>query len=275
MAIIRIGSESLETGEKYLKSLYEESDRNFRILLSLLSSYWQSTVDGPFYARELKSMAIELSRVRLMMSEIRADIDWRTTRTEFLHQFVTSMLFSDSFGSPDLQKSDVEFRSFLENLVKAYFKGSTPISLQEILSSIIGSEITIKENFELAKIPGSSYDISDQFGFSIDVNISNPSDMNSFLLDRNVKILLSTIRPAHTLYKLRFVINDALGGNTPPTRNPFTDISTNKISDSFQFMIASYSYEDFRKFVSGVYGVDPSGSRKSHPVFGEDHTGEF
>lgn len=275
MPVIRLGSSNTDTGESYLSSLNKESEKNFRIILSLLSSYWQSTIDGPNYAREIKSVAIELSRIRLAMNEVQSDVDWRTTRTEFLHQFVTSFLFPERFGAPDLQKSDVDFRFFLSELVKIYFKGSIPDSIQKVMELLTDQKVVIRENFKQARNPGSGFDISDEFGFSIDILLPDPGSLNSFLLDKNVRILLSIIRPSHTLYKLRLILQDEWEGTGPTTSNNGSDLFSNKMQDSYKWDFSTYNYEDFRKQVLGVERIDELGFKKSYSIFSESHDDDF
>jgi hypothetical protein len=209
------------------------------------------------------------------MEDIQADIDWRTTRTEFLYQFVTSFLFPDRFGVPDLQKTDVDFRFFLSELVKIYFKGSIPESISKVLELLTDQKVIVRENFKLGRKPGSGFDISDEFGFSLDIILPDPGSMDTFLTDKNVRILLSIIRPAHTLYKLRFILQDGWIGTGPVTLNPGTENVSSKIQDSYGWDLSNYGYEDFRKLVLGVEGIDDLGFKKSKSVTSESHDDDF
>ncbi len=276
MAIVRYNLNAFEAGEEYLSRLDQEAGVNFKILLSLLSSYYQSTVDGPQYARELKAMAIELARVRLSLEEIKQDTDFATTRTEFLYQTVTSVLFPKKDGAPDLRKGDVEFREFLREIVKIYFAGSIPDSIKkgvELLTD--GADVRVRANFEEARRPGSGFDISDQFGFAIDILLASPGQIDVFLAEKNIRILLAIIRPAHTLYTLKFILEDFYTGPGPEPRNPPSNVQTNKVRESSKFNIQQYGYEDFRRFVEGVKGIDTLGSKVFVPVKGEPHDGDF
>jgi len=268
MAIIRANFNSYEEGEEYLTRLDAESARNFKLLLSLLSSYWQSSIDGPSYAREIKAMAIALARIRLALEDVQLDQSYATTRTEFLHQMLTSSLFPNPEGAPDLEKTDVEFRTFLNEIVKIYFAGSVPASVQRAVELVTDGEVVVRENFREARKPGSGYDISDEFGLSVDVVLPSPGSIDVFLADRNVRIVLALVRPAHTLFSVKYVLKDSYLGRR-------TSSHKGKVSDSFQFVLSNYSYEDFRKFVEGVAGVDEGGFKKAVDVVGEDHTADF
>jgi hypothetical protein len=270
MAIIRVNQNVEESGEEYENRLIIAADEEFRILLRLLSSYWQSTIDGPNYARELKAMAVAIARIKMSLGDIQNDTYYTATRTEFLYQVVTSIVFPNpqTDGVPDLQKTDLDFRSFLQSVILLYFKGSIPDSVQSAVELITGGSVVIREAFKEARNHGSGYDISDEFGFEVDVLLPNPGSIDLFLADKNIRILLNIIRPAHTLYRMRYILQDSYIGNQTKT-NP------SKVLDSFSFDLSNYGYEDFRKFFGGVYGVDPGGHMKPVNVVGEDHSGDF
>jgi hypothetical protein len=258
-------------GEEYINRLQSEAERSFRILLSLLSSYWQSTIDGPNYARELKAVAIELSRLRLALEDIQQDVNYATTRTEFLYQVVTSTLFPQPSGAPNLNKSDEDFRQFLLQIIKIYYAGSIPDSLSKVVQLVTNEQVVIHENFLEARRSGSGYDISDQFGFSVDIILNSPGQIDVFTANRNIRLLFSIIRPAHTLYKLKFILQDTYLGS----RHTNLNIQTNKIRDENRWIFSDYRYEDFRKFVEGVQGVDPFGSKRTISIVNEDHSDDF
>ena len=267
MAIVRANLNAYEDGEEYLTRLSQEADTDFRVFLAMLSSYWRTTVDGPNYAREMKAMAIAMARVRVAMDDIRSDVDYRTTRGEFLYQVLTSMLFPGEAADPGY--ADIDFADFLRQLVKVYFKGSVPASVQKAVELVTGGmQVLLTENFKEARKTGSGFDISDEFTFNVDVFLPSPGSIDVFLAEKNVRILLGLIRPAHTLYRLKFVLQDEYVGNK-------TDLQPSKVVDSFGFDLSNYGYEDFRKFVDGVHGLDPLGTKKLVHIKGEVHTGEF
>ena len=271
MAVVRYNFNAFETGEEYYSRLQTESDRSFKILLSLLSSYWQSSIQGPNYTNELKAIAIEVSRLRLLLEDTQQDNDYRTTRTEYLYQVITSLLFSSSTGFPDLGLSDEDFRNFLLQVIKIFFAGSIPQSMQQAVELVTGGAVTVRENFIIAKQPGSGFDISDQFGFSIDIIMSSPNQFNEFMADKNSRLLLALMRPAHTLYKIKYILQDSYLGTQPPTANPPSDLRNTKILDQLKSVMNSYSYEDFRKFYEGVNGIDKFGAQKPIQIVGELH----
>ncbi|MGW8179811.1 MAG: hypothetical protein ACWGQW_13785, partial [bacterium] len=126
-----------------------------------------------------------------------------------------------------------------------------------------------------ARKPGSAFDISDQFGFGVDVFLEDPGSIDVFLADRNIRILLNIIRPAHTLFRLRFILGDEYVGNQDPNSTSDSTGLNAKILDSLSSVISSYDYEDFRKYVEGVAGIDDLGVKKSKSVIAENHSGDF
>lgn len=274
MAIVRINFNTFEDGEEYKIRLADEANRNLKIFFTLLSSYWQSTIDGPNYAREVKAMSIELARLRLALEEIRTDTFYASTRSEFLFQVLTQALFPKR--APDLRVSDLDYRSFLLQVLDIYFKGSIPDSMKRAVQLLVGNaEVVITENYLEARKPGSGFDISDQFGFGVDVILQSPGDVDAFLAERNIRLLLNVIRPAHTLFRLRFVLGDEFFGNEDPDESSDATGFNAKIVDSFDFVLDCYDYEDFRRFVEGVDGIDYLGVKKSKNVVAEDHSSDF
>lgn len=274
MAIVRINFNTFEDGEEYRFRLADEANRNLKVFFTLLSSYWQSTIDGPNYARELKAMSIELARLRLALDDIRRDTYYASTRSEFLYQVLTQALFPKRIPSPGLD--DLDFRDFLLKVLEIYFKGSIPDSMKAAVQLLVGdSEVVITEYFLEARKPGSGFDISDQFGFGVDVIMGSPGDVDVFLADRNIRLLLNIIRPAHTLFRLRYVIGDEFLGNQDPDQPSDATGFNAKVLDSFDFVLDCYDYEDFRRFVEGVEGVDLLGVKRPKSVVAEDHSGDF
>jgi len=266
MAIVRNNFNSYEAGEEWLARIDVESQRNFKIITSLLSDYWKSSIDGPMYAREVKAMALSISRLRLSLEDIQIDQSYSTTRTEFLYQVLTSTLFPN--GAPDLEKSDIEFRDFLNEIIRVYFDGSIPQSIQKSVELITGGQVIVRENFLDGRKKGSGYDISDEFGITIDVILANAGSINTILAEKNIRILFAIIRPAHTLYTLKFILRDVYLGKR-------TQSHPQKISDTFRSILSSYSYDDFRKFSEGVSGVDRKGFKKAVSIIGEDHSSDY
>ena len=280
MAIVRVNQNIFETGEEYNNRLLTESQREFNILLSLLSSYFQSKIDGPNYTRELKAMAIALARIRLTLSDIQNDTYFSATRGEYLWQVLTVMLFPETFGksgggSPTIDQSDIQFRTFLQQLVAIYFKGSITPSIQKAVELVTGGTVIVRQNYLEARKPASGLDISDEFGFEVDIFLPFVNDVDIFLADKNIRLLLQIIRPAHTIYILKYILQDIYTGQQQPPGPNGISPQPNKITDSFTFTLTNYSYEDFRKFVLGIEGLDTAGFKHAVQVTNEDHSSDF
>lgn len=272
MSLIRINFNTFEDGEEYKVRLTDEANRNLKIFFTLLSSYWLSVIDGPNYARELKAVSIELARLRLALDDVRSDTYYTNTRSEFLFQVLGDAIFPVNATAPDPHLDDLDFRDFLNKILSIYFRGSIPKSMQDAVELLVGknAEVRIIEYFLEARKPGSGFDISDQFGFGVDIILGSPSDVDVFLADRNIRLLLNIIRPAHTLFRLRFILRDEWIGQQNPAIGKFA-----KITDSLSWVLSNYGYEDFRKFVEGIDGVDLLGAKKLKHVTAESHSADF
>ncbi len=256
---------ALVGGEEYAARLEGESQRNFSILLMLLSSYWKSTIDGPNYARALKAVASSIGEIRLALDGVYRDNDHSATRAEYLHQVVTAMAFPD--GAPVTGMSDQDFRDFLNSLIATYFCGSIPDAVRDSMTLVTEGNVVLRESFR------NSSDPVDEFSFDVDVLLDGPGVPNQLSVDGSSHVVLQIVRPAHTLFRLRYILRDFYEGqfSAPSHLGP----AVPKIVDVPRSSVSNYSYEDFRKFVYGVKGVDAGGWKKSYLIEAEDHSSDF
>ena len=260
--MIKIDDTYRYRNQQYLVKLNEESNINFQILINLLSSYWKSTIEGPEYTKHLKALAIELARIRITLSNIFTDIEYKSTRTEFLYQTLTYLMMKNK--SINTAMSDVEFRDFLVNLLKVYFKGSIPSSIKSAVELITNSEVVITEKFN-----DKNSDISSEFEFDVSIKINNVSE--GIMSDFSVKTILDIIRPAHTIYRVMFILNDEYIGASEKDGCSYSD----SVIDSLDYKLDAYSYEDFRMNNLGIKGVDELGRKVKKTVINEDHSSDF
>jgi hypothetical protein len=170
---------------------------------------------------------------------------------------------------PSTGQADIDFRAFLQKVLAIYFQGSIPKSMASVAALFAnGATVVVHENFLESRNKASGLDISDQFGFAIDVILPSPGALDPVLSSKNTRILLDIIRPAHTLYKLKYILQDTYIGQQSTT-------NAAKVLDVLRGTITSYNYEDFRKFVEGVFKIDPLGSKKAVAIVGEIHSGDF
>jgi hypothetical protein len=232
--------------------------------MNLLPSTYISTVSGPNYSVELLAVATELSRIELSLEDVYSDSDFSSTRSEFLYSIIGYLVFLEG-ELPTTTFDDQEFREFLINVIRIYFQGSIPKSLQEAVELLIPTGVSVTENYLLARIANSGYDISDQFGFQVTVDSTTtgfPEDV--FSLDRDIRLLLNLLRPAHTLFQIRYLFRD-----------PYDPNSGSGVLDANRFRMSNYWYEDFRVFPKGLKGRDRLGVKVNVRVTGEDHSGDF
>ncbi len=269
--IIRVpysGINNYMSGEEYTKSLVAEANQQFSIMLSLLSSYWKSSVDGPVYARMMKAMSLEFARMKLAIDSL-ADSSYKSTRTEFLYQTLTSVMFPEDIGIPSTGMSSEGFRDFMVKLLNLYYNGSIPTTISGAVSLLTDGIVQVDEVYRSEGIGG--IDISSQFEIGINVTLKVP-DNSIFNMDHSMRTVLAVIKPAHSIYKLRFIMNDSYDG---VAGYPQFLVETNKIKDVLKVSLSNCYYDDFRKFTAGFKDIDRLGVRTPKWVEKEDHSSEF
>lgn len=245
-------------GQEYNQRLLFRSQAIFNTLLTLLPSNYSSTVQGPNYTLELKAVAVELAKLELALEDVNDDREFSKTRPEFLYSIAGYLLLLNG-RLPPLEFDDEQFRQFLLALVRIYFQGSIPESMVDASKLLISGDITVTENFLLIRQGASGYDISDQFGFQIDVN-GFPADISQ--VDSSLRLILDLIRPAHTLFRLRYIFKDDFLPND----------TVGKILDASRWVLSTYYYEDFRRYWRGVRNRDRLGVKTNQSVTDEDHS---
>lgn len=255
-----------QKGREYNLRLIQRAQTIFGTLLNLLPSNYISAVQGPNYTNELKCVAVELARIELSLEDVDRDRSFATTRSDFLWSIIGYLMFANS-RLPPLQWSDEEFRTFLLNLVAIYFQGSIPKSVRDLTALLLSGDIRVTENFLLIRGGASGYDISDQFGFGIDIVIpaGGGFPVNLFDVDGTLRLLLDIIRPAHTLFRIRYIFQDKY---IPPGPG-------GKIIDAMHWHMSNYYYDDFRRYCAGIRDRDRLGRKTNRIVADEDHSSDY
>jgi len=260
----RLNCSVLQSGREYNHRLIQRAQIIFTTLLNLLPSNWISAVEGPNYTIELKAVALEIARLELALEDVNTDISFTSTRTEFLYTIVGYLVFING-QLPNMVFDDVAFRKFLISAIAIYFKGSIPTAIADMVGLFVQGEFQITENFLIMRQGASGIDISDQFGFNIDIPCEGGFPPAVFEMDATLRQVIDIIRPAHTLYRIRYIFKDAYGPNAPFGR----------IMDAMSWKLADYQYEDLRSYWSGIRDRDRLGKKINHAISAEDHSGDF
>jgi hypothetical protein len=240
----------VEDGKSYQQNLQARSQAILNALINLLPSNYESTVIGPEYTVYMKAMATELSRLTFILDQMADSVSFADVRSEFLWETIGYLVFLNQ-NVPNLEFDDESFRKFLLKIIDIYFKGSTPAAIAEGIALFTDDDFVIRENFQ-----ENIFDISDQFGFFVDLELEAQFPPNLFELDANIRLLLEIIRPAHTLYRLRNIFTDGI------------DI-TDQVKDAFQWDLYNYYYDDIRKYCDGMAGFS---SDTGYILFGTQNT---
>ena len=269
----RLNSTIEQRGKEYSLRLMQRSQTVFTTLLNLLPSNYVSSVQGPNYTQALKAVAVELARLELGLEDVSFDFDFNRTRSDFLWSVIGYLVLVNS-KIPDLGFSDREFRDFFLNLIRIYFQGSVPESMSDVVELFVSGDVTVTEMFLLVRQGASGLDISDQFGFNID-HLAVPGGgfpPDIFAADTAIRQLLDLVRPAHTLYRLRYIFTDEV---FPPPDPNHPEDPFHQILDTMRWRLGIYHYDDFRSYWAGIKDRDRLGRKVNRRVVGEDHSDDF
>jgi hypothetical protein len=253
-------------GKEYNLRILQRAQAIFSTLLRLLPSNYTSTVQGPHYTVECKAVAVELAKIELALEDVSSDVDFTRTRSEFLYGVVGYLCFLNN-RLPSLEFDDDEFRQFLLNLIRVYFQGSVPSAIKDAVGLFLKTDFRVLENFLLIRQGSAGLDISDQFGFQIDIATHNKFPQGIFDLQSSIRVILDIIRPAHTIFQIRFIFTDVYDPNDPN----HTDDTLGHIFDEMRWKLQSYFYEDFRSYWAGLRDIDRLGKKENQAVVGEAH----
>lgn len=253
-----------QSGREYNLRLLQRAQPIFTQLLNLLPSNYVSAVQGPSYTTELKAVAIELARLELALEDVDRDRGFDTTRPEFLYAIVGYLALLNG-RVPGVDFNDAEFRALCVNLIRIYFQGSIPQSMGDVVKLFLDLPLEVRENFLLVRQGASGLDISDQFGFLIDVLTGGSLPLDIFQRDQAVRQLLDIARPAHTLYQLRYVFTDQYLPND----------TYGKVIDAMRWELSTYYYDDVRGYCQGLRDRDRLGRKATQTITAEDHSADF
>lgn len=256
-----------QTGREYQLRLAQRSQAIFTALLNLLASNYVSSIEGPNYTVELKAVAVELARIELALEDVSWDYNFgalpneQSTRSDFIWSIVGYLVLVNN-QIPPLQFSDAAFKQFLLSLITIYFQGSVPKSMADVATLLIHGDVTVTEDFLLVREGATGLDISNEFTFNVDV-IAPPGGgfpPNAMNVDATVRQLLDIVRPAHTLFTIRYIFQDQYLG---------------PILDSMRSSLGIYYYDDFRSYWQGIRNQDRLGRKFNQAVVAEDHSDDF
>ena len=260
-----------QSGKEYNLRLLQRSQAIFTTLLNLLPSSYVSAVQGPNYTIALKAVAVELARIELALEDVNFDYNFALTsqaqtRSDFLYSVIGYLVLVNG-QLPPLQWDDATFRQFLVSLIRIYFQGSVPKSMADVVALFFSGNITVTEDFLLVRKGAAGYDISDEFTFQIDITAPPgggfPPDV--FDNDSATRIILDLVRPAHTLFRIRYIFTDTYIPN---------DVF-HVVLDALRMQLGAYYYEDFRSYWPGIRNRDRLGRKTNQEVVGEDHSNDF
>jgi len=235
----------------------------------LLPSNYVAETNGPWYSLQFQAMAEQLADIQLEVSEIYKDSDWDFTRTDFLWSVLGQMVFpgaTDRSGIPDIS-SDLAYRDFLHQMVVQLLKGATTESMEGGVDALGDDFIsTVLERYLASppRDPNGAYTIKDQFTVDIFIETESggfPGDPT--VTERNARLVLSALKPAHVIYTYSHLFRDAFDQIADDAGGP----------ESWE--IEDYRYDDMRKWCHGFKGITGTGETLSNRTLFSDPSLSF
>lgn len=240
------------SGQAYLTdkdALVQQIMTTFR---SVLPSNYVSQTNGPWYSLQFQAMAEQLAEIQISTTEIYKDSLFDFTRTDFLWQVMGSLVFPDSPGNPGIPTidGDTAYREFLHKMVLLLLEGATKASMEgglEALDPNVVATITERYLETPPRDPNGAFTIDDQF--FVDIFIDG-FPVDPFVLQKNAKLVLSALKPAHVLYGYSNLFRDAFDKIADDTGGLSLDLE-------------SYYYDDLRKWCLGAQHITGTGDTLS------------
>lgn len=251
------------------RSLVEKILETFK---DLLPSNYISQTTGPYYTVQFQAIAEQLAILQITIQEIFKDLSFDFTRSEFLYQFIGSLVFPDvdETGFPELE-GDLTFRNFFSNMVELLIQGATLDSVEKGIELLTDADVDIIEKYLAARnTKNSLWGLDEQFEFEINISGEDCLDFpeDPFILQRNIILVLRALKPAHTIYTYRNLFKESFG---------------TLFEDSYDWEYEDHFYDDTRKYCDGAKNItggerllfSDSGQGFSGNIFFSDNSVDF
>lgn len=209
-------SMALRDGKQTRKDLILRANEILTTLRALLPSNYISDILGPNYTVFQNALAKESARLRLTGEDISLDNFYKFVRPEFLYRNLGYLIHGQEvkYSIPS-SFSDKKYREFLLGILSSLLRGSTPESIEQGAEVFTEGDVKIIELFlqSIARQPNSNLDISDQFMWRMDVEVGDIFDSRTVdlvELHKGLTFFSEIIRPAHTLFDIRFILTEDL-----------------------------------------------------------------
>lgn len=242
------------SGQQYLTRRAELVDEILTTFKAVLPSNYVATTNGPWYSLQFQAMADQLAEIQLSTTQVFQDSNWDFTRPEFLWQVLGGLVFpdADQEGIPTVD-GDTLYRSFLLKMVTLLLQGATKAAMQggiEALDPNVTAYIVEKYLGAPPRDPDGLWTIDNQFEVEIFVWAKNNFPQDPTQLERNVKIVMAALKPAHVLYSFSYLFVDA-----------FDTIASD--DGGLSWDLDSYYYGDTRKWCLGAKTIVGTGETLS------------
>lgn len=232
-------------------------DRIMETFLKVLPSNYVSQVQGPLYTTQLQAIAERIADFQITAQESFADTSYEYTRSEVLWQIIGALVFPDAatVGAPIIE-GDISYRTFLRRMIDLLLQGATTLTQKEGIELLTTATVEVIERSVASRsTPNSAWGLADQFTFEVNITGSRVTEddppvtlenfpTDPFTLQNNIRLVLRALKPAHTLYEFRSLFHETFG---------------TLFTDTVEWELEQYHYEDFRRFWLGAKEITGTG----------------
>ena len=238
------------SGQQYLDRRADLVDEILTTFRAVLPSNYVASTNGPWYSLQFQAMADQLAEIQLTTTQVFQDSNWDFTRPEFLWQVLGSLVFpdADQEGIPNID-GDILYRNFLLRMVNLLLQGATKAAMEggiEALDPNITAYVLEKYLASPPRDPEGLWTIDNQFEVEIFISAQNEFPTDPFILEKNVRLVLGALKPAHVIYSYSHLFTDAFDGIADDTGGMSWDMD-------------SYYYDDTRKWCLGAKTITGTG----------------
>lgn len=178
----------------------------------LLPSNYVSRVDGPFYVTDFLAIAEQIAKIQINAQEAFTDSFYDFTRPEVIHQILGSLVFPDAAtrGVPSID-GDLSYRTFLQRMAILILRGATNDVIKSGVQLLTDAVVTVSDRGKEKLMAGddSAWPVLDQHVFDIFTdNDGKFATDDPALFEKNLRLVMDVLKPAHTLYQHRHLFVD-------------------------------------------------------------------
>lgn len=248
----------------YLRSredLLQYEDSRFNSLINGLANYYTTRNDQSLWGNILRAIAMELARL-----EYDYAYDLVNKEPQFLTPPDIRRRWADplfvSRNYPSATQFDLDFRTMLVDLLKAYAEGATTKSIHDVILAYTGKDIIVEE---LYKEIGKFFDQSDRNSLTISVNVGGNDPLTDI---QNLIQLQAITRDLYGAIDLGKPAHVGLNFTTVFGSDENIDAFITEITDELRIFVSLIEEEPFDPMLIQAPMLDPLNPQTTIAAYG-------